>query len=233
MLDVIGKKLIEELNDMALTAKVGGSAKKDMGRVEEGTHVARVVQIIDLGMQQQTDWQTGEDRTYDDGNPMIKPEVFITFEFPTERIEVDGEDKPRWLSKRYTLSMHEKSALTALIHAIDPKGAKSKSYNISKLLDKPLMISVGSTKNDNAKVTGVAGVPKGLAVDPLENEARIFDMEEFDMEVYEALPGFLQELIQESKSFKGFPEQEPKKTKKAHAEQPEVEEEEFDEDTPF
>lgn len=81
---------------MALKAQAAtGGKKTDFGRVEDGTHMARVVQIIDLGMQQQTDWKTGEARTWDDGKPMIKPEVFITFEFPTERIDIDGESKPR------------------------------------------------------------------------------------------------------------------------------------------
>lgn len=216
---------------MALKAQATGGKKTDFGRVEDGTHMARVVQIIDLGMQQQTDWKDQTPRKWDDGKLMIKPEVFITFEFPTERIDIDGESKPRWLSKRYTLSMHEKSALTALIQAVDPAGAKSKSYDLTKLIDKPVMVTVGSTSNDNPKVTGVSGLPKGIKVDPLENEPKLFDMDSFDMEVYESLPAFIQEIIQGSESFKGFPEEDKKK---GHAKQPEVEEDEFeDDDIPF
>jgi len=190
---------------MALTVSTSPTKKTDNGRVEDGPHMARVVQIIDLGMQKQTDWKTGEVQTYDDGNPIIKPEVFITYEFPTDRIEIDGESKPRWLSKRYTMSLHEKSALTALITAVDPAGAKGKSYDLSKLIDKPLMVTVGSTSNGNPKVTSVSGIPKGIKVDPLENDSRLFDMGSFDMEVYESLPNFIQEIIQNSESFKGFP----------------------------
>lgn len=212
---------------MALKIAPTSKKKADNGRVEDGTYVARIVQIIDLGLQQQTDYKTGEVKTWDDGNPKIMPEVFITFEFPTERIDIDGESKPRWLSKRYTVSLHEKSALTGLIKAADPSGLKGKTYDMTRLADKPVMVSVGSTVNGNAKVTGVSAVPKGLNVDPLENDVVIFDSSDMDMDIYNSLPAFIQEIVD------GRVDSKPTKSTSAKPKQVLVDEDSLDEDVPF
>ena len=63
----------------------------DYGRVEDGTYPARIVRIIDFGMQYATDWKTGEVKKYEDGNDVVQHRVWIDFEFPTETIEIDGE----------------------------------------------------------------------------------------------------------------------------------------------
>ena len=43
-------------------------------------------------------------------------ECMFLFEIPSERVQVDGEDKPRWLStKRLTVSLHERSALYQML----------------------------------------------------------------------------------------------------------------------
>lgn len=184
---------------MALVAKTGGSNKqKDMGRVEEGTHPARIVQVIDLGTQIQTDWKSGEVLTYEDsGDVITKKEVMVTFEFPNETIEIGGEEKPRWLSKRYTNSLHEMASLTKLVKAVEPK-FKGSQYDLTDLLEKPVMATVGTTSGGKAKITGTTSVPKGFDVPELQNEAKVFGMDDPDQEVFDSLPNFLQEMINKS-----------------------------------
>ena len=61
------------------------SKKKDFGRLEDGTHMARIVSVIDYGLQPQTDWQTKE--------PVDpKKVVAITYENPNETITMGDKD---------------------------------------------------------------------------------------------------------------------------------------------
>lgn len=178
------------------------AARKDFGRVDDGAYPARIVQLIDFGKQYATDFQTGEVKKYDDGNPIIQHKVWITFELPNETIEVDGAEKPRWYGKEYTVSLHEKAALTGLLKAADPKGEHTaKGRNVRGLLGLPVMITIGSTKSGKPKVTGVTAVPKGLQVDALANEEVFFDLDSDDVEVFDGLPSWMQERIKSGVDF--------------------------------
>ena len=173
--------------------------KKDLGRIKKGTYIAIPYQIIDLGRQYETDYRTGEKITWDDGNPKIYHKVWITFEFPTERVEwedKDGEVKegPRVLGKKYTVSTHEKAALTGLFEAAGKPGAT----NIGELLGCPVLVNVGSTSGDRAKVVSVSAVVSGMQVPNSELDTVVFDMDEFDHEVFKSLPKFIQDIIRES-----------------------------------
>lgn len=187
---------------MALNFAEGTKVKKDFGRVEDGAYPARIVQIIDFGLQYETDWKTNEVKTYDDGNPMIKHKVWINFELPDEKIEIDGEEKPRWYGKEYTVSAHEKSALYALLKAVDAKGdATNKGRNVRGLLGLPAMVTIGSTSTGKAKISGVSAVPKGLQVGSLANDEGFFDLDSEDVDAFEALPNWMKERIKNGIGF--------------------------------
>lgn len=172
-------------------AKASGSSKPRV-RVADGVYPARVVRVIDLGVQVQTDWKTGEPKTWDDGNVMRKPEVWIDFEFPTETIEVEGEKRPLWQGKRYIVSNHEKSGMFALLLACGKDPARG---SVADLLGEALQIQIGTTSGGNAKITGVSALMSGFEVPPLQNPTLLFDMDDYDEDVYETLPTFLQEMI--------------------------------------
>lgn len=188
---------------MALNfAEKSGGAKKDFGRVEDGAYPARIVQIIDFGLQYETDWKTQEIKTYDDGNPMIKHKVWINFELPDETIEIDGVDKPRWYGKEYTVSAHEKSALAALLKAVDGKGnATDGGRNVKGLLGLPAMLTIGSTSSGKAKVSAVSAVPKGMQVGALVNDETFFDLDSDDVEGFEKIPNWMKTRIKDGIGF--------------------------------
>ena len=170
--------------------EVTDSGSKDFPRLEEGTYPARIVRIIELGTQAKTNWQTGEQECYEDGTPIFQKKVWVDFELPTETIDIGGEAKPRWQGKEYTLSFHPKAALMAVVNSIGEKVT-----NLSQIVDKPLMIQIGSTSGGKAKVAGVSKIMKGLVVDPLVNTPIIFDIDDPDMDVLEKIPNFLKEKI--------------------------------------
>lgn len=187
---------------MALNFAEAKKSKKDFGRVEDGAYPARVVQIIDFGRQVETDYKTGEVKKYDDGNDIVKHKVWINFEFPTETIEIDGETKPRWYGKEFTISSHEKSAMFNLLKAIDPKGtATNKGRNVKGMLGLPAMVTIGSTSGGKAKIVSVSGVPKGMQVDALANPEVLFDLDGDDLDTFNALPKWMQDRITDGVDF--------------------------------
>lgn len=173
------------------------SAGIDFGRLEDGTYLARIVSVVDFGLQPQTDWKTKEPT-----DP--KKRIMITFETPDEFITYEDKEgnevsRPRWISKEYTLSMHEKSALFKLVTTIAPD-----ANSLVELLNVPCMISVGSTDGGNAKITGVNKPMKGAAVGELQNETFHFDFDSPNMDLFNKLPAWQQTKIKEANNYNGF-----------------------------
>ena len=193
-------------------------------RIGEGLYPARLVQVIGLGWQVELDYKTGNPAKDKNGNELIRQKVYLTFELPTETIEVDGEQKPRWISKEYTLSFFEKAALVSVIKALSTGLAKP-AESLDELLTQPCMVQIGSTSGDKDKIINVTPPMKGMSVGELVNKAASFDPDDPDSEVYDKLPQFLKDKIDNA-----VPPSKPKVTKTAKAAPPA----EFnDDDIPF
>lgn len=82
---------------MPLTvSETGGS---DFKPIDAGVYYAVLYGLIDLGTQHNEFWNTYQHK------------CMLIWEIPSERIEIDGDDKPRVISKEYTLSLSEKAHL--------------------------------------------------------------------------------------------------------------------------
>ena len=176
-------------------------------QLEPGTYPARIAAIFDIGEQLQTDYKTQQPKKEKNSDQdMVRQEVFVTFEFPTETIEDDeGNKLPRWLSRRYTVSMHEKSHLYALVKAVDPSlKTTSNGENPAAMLGLPLNVTVGLTKNKKPKISAVATLMKGVQVAPLANEPVLFDLDTATQEEFDELkPAFMREVIAGALNFAG------------------------------
>jgi len=182
---------------MSLNMSNMKSAKTKAPRIEEGTYMGRFSSIIDLGIQPQTDWQTGEATD-------SKPRVLITWTLPTETLETEKEDGTvetyaRVISKEYTLSNHERSNLVKLVAALKPG-----LTDLTDLLGEACMVSIGSTINGNAKVTSVVKAPTGMAIDELEREPTYFDFDNPSEELFSTLPAWIQGKVKEADNYNGF-----------------------------
>jgi hypothetical protein len=162
-------------------------------RVAEGTYPARLVQIVSLGVQE-GEWK---------GERKVTPKVTLTFELPTETITINGEEQPRWISKEFNLSLHEKSSLTPIVKALDPA---RQCKDLSELLGKPCMVQVGSTETGNAKITSIVAPMKGMPVAEIYNQAKMlaFDFDAPDLEMFATFPQFMQEKIKSAINYNGF-----------------------------
>lgn len=185
---------------MALIAKEKTGGGSNFTPIEAGTYPARCCGVIDLGLQH-IEWQ---------GQSKEQEKVLLMFEFPTERIEVDGEDKPRWLSIRYTVSLHEKSGLRKTLDAWRGKPMtpeELRGFNIGSLLNAPCMVTVinkeGSNGNIYANIGGISKPMKGIPIPELENDPILFDMEAADAEeTFKKLPEWVQNIVEESVTWK-------------------------------
>lgn len=181
----------------------GNKSKADFGIPEEGTVAARVVQIIDLGVQERLQWAD------EDPKPPCRQFCF-TFEIPADRVEIDGESKPRWfwLNHVNVIKGAERGKLYDIIRACC---GSSFDGDLSSLIGKALMISIEhreiqSGKNRGkvtAKITNFAGVPKGFDVPELENETLIFDFDSPTEETWDKLPDWMKERVKEAVNFEG------------------------------
>lgn len=170
-----------------------GAAKRE--RVSEGTYPARFASIIDVGIQPQTDWKTGEPTK-------SQPKILITWELPTELITIEREDgtseeAPRLISKEYTQSAWENSNLVKLLNTF-------KAGSITELAGMKCMLSIGSTVTGNAKVTSVVEAPSGMPVADLSKEAVCFDFDNPDKDVFLGFPGWIQTKIHGAENYTGW-----------------------------
>ena len=169
--------------------KAGG---RDFGRAEDGLYPARLTQVIELGVQPMEDYQTGEAK-----DP--KPRAILTFELPTETIEINGEDKPRWYGKEYTLSSHELAGILKVMKALDASGAT----DLTEMVGKACTVQLGTTISGKAKIINVSPIMKGIAVPPLSKAPLVFDLDDPSLDVFKGFPDWVKEKITGALDFEG------------------------------
>lgn len=179
------------------------TAKNDGGEriiIPAGTHVARCYGIIDLGTQYSEKF----------GNWSHK--VQFQWELSNELMD-DG--RPLAISKKYTISLNEKANLR---HDLESWLGRSITANEEKegfalgsMLGAPCLLSVihaDSNGKTYANIAGVMSVPKGTTVPDQSNPAVSYDVENGRDAVYNKLPDWIKNIIEESKEFKGSNEPE-------------------------
>lgn len=168
--------------------------------IPAGQHMARIVQVIDLGLQNQRPYQ-GQEKP-------PKYEMYITFEFPDERIEVNGESRPMWKSRTIGLSSDDRSVCYKWYKQLDPAGKHKGDW--SKLIDTPcaalIVHDAGKGQNEGKtfdKVAEVMPLMKGMSVPPLENDPVVFDLTSPNVDVFNEFPDWLKNKIKENLEFDG------------------------------
>jgi hypothetical protein len=162
-----------------------------------GAYPARVQAIVAYGIQPMTDWKTGADKA-------PEKRLAVTFEFPTESVEVENDDGtistyPRRLTKEFKVSNHKKSGLMQLIMAVKPDAT-----NLTQLLSQPCSVTVGRTGTGKAKVESFSPIMKGMIVDDLMDGTVSFDFDEPDEIAFKSLTTWQQDMIVRANNYTGF-----------------------------
>lgn len=194
---------------MGLNAKdgIGGQSKLSFKLMEAGSAPARLVQIVDLGLQPDV---------YQGVEQAPKRRLLYTYEFPYEfMLDEAGEeqkDKPRWLSEDmpfYSLGA-TKAKSTERYNAFDPNGIHD--GDLEKCLGAPVMVTIvhnpGKNKNKGKVFENIAGVSAmqskmAASLPPLVNTPKLFNLDEPDMEIFNSLPKFIQDKIVSNLEFAG------------------------------
>lgn len=176
-----------------MSLKLQRKKGSDIPPLEGGTYMAVCVGVIDIGTQ------------YNDRFKKSAPKVILIFEIPSERMEIDGESKPRWMSGTYTQSMNDKSKLSDIL--VTWRGKKFNDveleigFDLTQMLGVPAMIQVTQTEKDGrvySNLEGVSGIPKGLPAPQAEGELLCYEMENPNEAVFEKLPDWIKEKIRAS-----------------------------------
>lgn len=199
---------------MSLNAKKvamsGGNGNKleSQDALEAGTYPARVVSIIDLGLQPQRPYQ-GQEKP-------PKQEIKITYEMLDEFcLDKDGEDiedKPRWVSEDIPFNNLEVDLAksTKRYKALDPDMELDGDF--TQLLGLPCLVTLNLTegrgKNVGRQFNNVTTISQMRAKDAkkaaqLVNPAKFFSCSDPDLDVFRSLPEFQQDKIKGNLEFNG------------------------------
>lgn len=193
---------------MAFNAKQagngGGKDRIDQPVIEPGLYPARLVQLIDLGLQPQKAYQ-GKDKP-----PM--QEISLTYEltdvFMKDEDGNDLEDKPRWISE--TLPFHnlkaDKAKSTQRYLAFDPK--EEWEGDFTKALGLPINVVLVHNQVGDKVYTNVASLaamrPKDAEkCEALKNPTTLFSLDDPDLAVFNKFPKWIQEKIQKNLNYAG------------------------------
>lgn len=169
--------------------------------LDAGTYTARCFSMIHIGTIEESF----------EGKSKESNKVRLTWELPTELKEFkesEGE-KPYFLSKDFTLSMHEKASLRKFLESWRGKGfseEEAKKFNIVKLIGVACMLNVihKPKKDGNMRldIASIMPMPKGMKAPDAINENVIFSINTPDMELMSTFPDFIQDKIKSSKEYK-------------------------------
>ena len=177
---------------MSLIAKK--KATENIPPLDGGTYIFVCVGVIDLGEQRNETYKNYSDK------------IMLIFEIPSETLEIDGEQKPRWLSKEYTCSLSAKSNLKKDVEAWIGKQLTDEDtengFDVSQMLGKSGQISVIIEKSKEGKeynkITSIMGLPKGMPSPDAVSAPLIYDIDNHNNEVFEKIPEWIRNKIMKS-----------------------------------
>ena len=174
------------------TSDTGGG---DFKAAPEGTHLARCIQIIDIGTHH------GEYQ----GQPTVRNQVIVRWELPMETVDTQDGAQPMLVSKFYTNSLGEKANLRKDLEAWRGRQFTPQElmqFDLMNILNAPCMVTVVHNEKGKAKVQSVTGIPKGMQCPGAVNKPTAFWLDEWDDNAFHALPKGFQELITQSDEYK-------------------------------
>lgn len=192
---------------MALNIKKvsnNNKARVEQKNIEPGTYPGRLVQIIDMGLQAQRAFQ-GKDK------PPAQ-EVMLTYELVDEFMKDekgnDVPDKPRWISETLPFyGLHaDKAKSTQRYLALDPK--QEFEGDFARTIDTPVNVTIvnnisGEKVYDNVATISTMRPRDAQSCPELVNNPKVFDLDNPDMEVFNALPEWIQTKIKGNLKYEG------------------------------
>lgn len=164
--------------------------------VEPGSYFAVCIGVVDLGEQE---------NNYN-GKTRYSDQVRFIFELPDVLCEIDGEKKPRQLSRDFTQTHAQTGNLRQFLGAWYGKNFSDDDmaeWDSDEVLGKPAMLAVVLSANGKyANISSASALPKGVPVPVAQSEYLTFDFAHWDDEKFAKLPEYLQKKIMNSTQYK-------------------------------
>ena len=158
-----------------------------------GVYLAICIGVIDLGEQ------------YSEKFKNYANKVQIVWEIPSETIEVDGKQEPRQLSKDFTFSASAKGNLRAFISSWNSKQYSDDEFpelDLFGQIGKPCQLNVVlNSTGEYSNVDNIMPIPKGFPEPKSTTTPIMWDMEEWNDELFALLPEWVQEKIKKSTQY--------------------------------
>lgn len=173
--------------------KIKDRAKPKTPPVEPGVYIAICVGVIDLGEQ------------YSEKFKNYANKVKIVWELPGETVEVDGEQKPRQLSKEFTFSVSKKGSLRAFLQSWNSKTYTDEEFGELDIFDQignacQLQVVLSET-GEYSNVDNLMALPRGVPAPTTDTVPIRWDMDAWDDTVFQSLPEWVQEQIKKSTQY--------------------------------
>ena len=160
-----------------------------------GATTGRLYMLADLGTQETT-WQ---------GEAKSTRRIMLAFELPNIKHEFDPNrgKEPAVISREFTLSAHEKSALVIFMKSwgVDI----TDSFDLGSLIGKEGLINIIHNESNGttyANVDSVIPLPKEMEVEKQYNPSVVFSLSDFDQKIFNKLPEWIRNKIKKSPDFR-------------------------------
>lgn len=182
--------------------KKGGGTAQPL--IEVGTYPARLIRVLDMGMQAQAPYQ-GQDKP---PAHMVDFTYELLDVFMVDKDGKEDEEKPRWISE--TFPLHHPSAdlakSTKRAKALDPND--DFKFDLTAMVGQPCMLTIVQKQSKGNTYANVGNITVMRAKDvekapKLKNEPVVFTLDDPDLEVFKSFPDWIQEKIKGNLEFKG------------------------------
>lgn len=161
--------------------------------MEPGVYFAVCIGVIDLGEQ------------YSEKFKNYSNKVQFVWELPSETIEVDGKQEPKQLSKEFAIATKKNSGLRTFISSWNSKAYTDEEFQEVELFDqigKACQLNVViSESGEYANVDSVMPIPKGFTAPESSTTPILWDMDNWNDEVFKTLPEWVQDKIKKSTQY--------------------------------
>lgn len=182
--------------------KAGGGVKQNL--IEIGTYPARLVRVIDLGLQTRNPYAGQE-----------KPpayQVDLTYElldvFMVDKDGNEDETKPRWVSETINLNNPNADLATSTkrAKALDPDD--DHDFDLAAMVGAPCMVTIVHKESRGKTYANVGNITTMRAKDAakapeLVNKPVVFDLDAPDMDVFKSFPQWIADKIKGNLEFNG------------------------------
>lgn len=185
-----------------MSLKIKKKAGQTVPPMEAGTYPAVCVGIVDLGEQ------------YSEAFKKYGQKLLAIWEIPSQTVEVEGEQKPRWLSRDFTASLHEKSNLYQTLVSWRGRAFTEEElsedengflrFSTVEMLGTGCLLQVIVEEKEGGsynRITSVVALPAGMSAPAPQSPLLSFDIDAWDQQTFEALPEWIQNRIKKSTQY--------------------------------